>query len=329
MPRWFQKLFVCFRRSFCRIAWGVICLLAVPSVSWHLPAKANDPSCTLCFYGPDNIVFDAAGNAYITDNDQQSRFRVLEVSPQGTRLAEWRVFRAVQGRRSGPEGIAIDSVGNIFVTDGGALHVLKFSPTGKLLMTIGSDHPWFHDLGHVAVDSAGYIYVAEGGANRIQKFSSDGKPVAVWQRSKGSGFNQWNSPETIAVRSDGSLVVEDAGNHRIVVISTRTGQTQFVFGGRGKGPGEFVEDEGSSVDREGNIYVSDWTLHRVQKFDPHGKWISTISNSGDNVLFSQNGPAGVNIDAQGNLYSVDGYGIPGRMSVVKFSQQGKLLARWR
>jgi tripartite motif-containing protein 71 len=312
-----------------RIFLGLACLVAFAWASPQSLGIANEAACTLCFYGPDNIVFDAAGNAYITDNDHKSHFRVLKVSPQGTRIAEWRVFRAVQGRSNGPEGIAIDSDGNIFVTDGGGLRVLKLSPTGKLLMSIGSKHPWFHDLGHVAVDSAGYIYVAEGGANRIQKFSSDGKRVAVWQRSKGSGSEQWNTPETIAVRSDGSLVVEDAGNHRIVVISTGTGQTQFVFGGRGKGPGQFVEDEGLGVDHEGNIYVSDWTLHRVQKFDPQGKLLSTISNSGDNALFSQAGPAGVAVDANGNLYTVDGYGIVGRVSVVEFSQQGKLLARWR
>jgi DNA-binding beta-propeller fold protein YncE len=320
---------MCFRRLFREIFLGAIFLV---TAIWMCPQSlptANEAACTLCFYGPDNIVFDAAGNAYITDNDHKSHFRVLKVSPQGIRIAEWRVFRAVQGRSSGPEGIAIDSDGNIFVTDGGALRVLKFSPTGKLLMSIGSKHRWFHDLGHVAVDSAGYIYVAEGGANRIQKISSDGKRVAVWQRSKGSRYDQWNSPETIAVRSDGSLVVEDAGNHRIVVISTRTGQTQFVFGERGNGPGQFVEDEGSGVDDQGNIYVSDWTLQRVQKFDPQGKLLSTISNSGDKVLFSQNGPAGVTIDASDNLYSVDGYGIAGLMSVVKFSQKGKLLARWR
>lgn len=318
-----------FRNLSHRIIVGVVCLVAAAWVSPQLLVTANEAACTLCFYGPDNIVFDAAGNAYITDNDHKSHFRVLKVSPQGTRIAEWRVFRDVQGRSSGPEGIAIAPDGNIFVTDGGELRVLKFSPTGKLLTSIGSKRPWFHDLGHVAVDSAGYIYVAEGGANRIQKFSSDGQRVAVWQRSKGDELDQWNTPETIAVRSDGSLVVEDAGNHRIVVISTHTGRTQFVFGSRGKGPGQFVEDEGSGVDQEGNIYVSDWTLHRVQKFDPHGQLLSTISNSDDNVLFSQNGPAGVTVDAHENLYTVDGYGIAGRMSVVKFSQQGKLLARWR
>jgi DNA-binding beta-propeller fold protein YncE len=320
---------MCFRSLSRRVLLAIVVLVLALWVSPQRLAAANDAACTLCFYGPDNIVFDAAGNAYITDNDHKSQFRVLKVSPQGTWLAEWRVFHAVEGRSSGPEGIAIDSDGNIFVTDGGALRVLKFSPTGKLLMSIGSKHSWFHDLGHVAVDSDGYIYVAEGGANRIQKFSSGGARVAVWERSKGNGSNQWNMPETIAVRSDHSLVVEDAGNHRIVVISADSGQTQFVVGGRGSGPGQFVEDEGLGVDHEGNILVSDWTLHRVQKFDPYGKLLSTITNSSDNALFSQNGPAGVTVDANGNLYSVDGYGIAGRMSIVKFSQQGKLLARWR
>jgi tripartite motif-containing protein 71 len=307
---------------------GIFCSVFAVLGAVQSLGTTNKVKCTLCFYGPDNIVFDAAGNAYITDSDHKNRFRVLKVSLQGTRIAEWRVFHAVEGRSSGPEGIAIDSDGNIFVTDGGALRVLKFSPTGKLLMSLGSKHPWFHDLGHVAVDSAGYIYVAEGGANRVQKFSADGKRVAVWQRSRGNGPNQWNTPETIAVRSDGSLVVEDAGNHRIIVISTRDGRTQFVFGERGEGPGQFVEDEGLGVDHEGNIYVSDWTLRRVQKFDPHGKLLSTIPNSIDQALFSQNGPAGVAVDADGNLYSIDGYGIAGRMTIVKYSQQGRLLARW-
>lgn len=119
---------MCFRSLSRCIFLGIVCLVAAAWASPQSSATANEAACTLCFYGPDNIVFDAAGNAYITDNDHTSHFRVLKVSPQGTRIAEWQVFRAVQGRGSGPEGIAIDSDGNIFVTDGGGLRVLKFSP---------------------------------------------------------------------------------------------------------------------------------------------------------------------------------------------------------
>ncbi len=282
--------------------------------------ETNKAVCTLCFYGPDNIVFDAKGNAYITDSDHKSRFRVLKVSPEGRQIDEWRVFPVVSGRESGPEGIAIAPDGNIWVTDGGRLRILKFSPAGKLLMSIGKTTPFFHDLGHVAIDSSGYIYVSEGGQNRIQKFSSGGKRVAVWQRSKGSGPGEWNMPETITTRSDGRLIVEDWGNRRIVVLLV-SGQTQFAFGGPGKGPGRFENSSGLCVDQEGNIYVSDLKLHRVQKFDPNGNLLSTVSNSSDDALFSE-GPGGIAVDVQGNLYAPDG------LSIVKFSREGKLLVRW-
>ena len=102
---------MCFRRLSRCIFLGVVCLVGAAWASAQSLATAA--ACSLCFYGPDNIVFDAAGNAYITDNDHKSHFRVLKVSPQGTRIAEWQVFRAVRGRGSGPEGIAIDSDGNI------------------------------------------------------------------------------------------------------------------------------------------------------------------------------------------------------------------------
>jgi len=283
--------------------------------------ETNKAVCTLCFYGPDNVVFDAKGNAYITDSDHKSRFRVLKVSPEGRQIDEWRVFPAVSGRESGPEGIAIAPDGNIWVTDGGRLRILKLSPAGKLLMSIGKKAPLFHDLGHVAIDSSGYIYVSEGGQNRIQKFSPAGKRVAVWQRPKGSGPEEWNRPETITARSDGSLIVEDWGNRRIVILSV-SGQTQFAFGGPGQGLGHFENSSGLCVDHEGNIYVPDLKLHRVQKFGPAGKLLSTVSNSGEDALFSE-GPSGIAVDAQGNLYAPDG------LSIVRFSAEGKLLGRWR
>lgn len=287
------------------------------SVPRSLPRRAPSRHALCAFYGPDNIVFDAKTNAYVTDSDHKSRFRVVKISPEGRQLGDWPVFLAVKGRDSGPEGIAIDAGGNIFVTDGGRLEILKLSPEGNLLMTIGKNISLFHDLGHVAIDPAGYIYVAEGGQNRIQKFSPDGERVALWQHFKGKGQEEWNMPETIAVRPDGTLVVEDWGNRRIIVLSP-DGKTQFTFGG----PDQFGNSSGLCADREGNIFVSDQKLHRVQKFDARGKLLSTISNSSDNTLFSQ-GPGGIAADSEGNLYSPDG------LSIVKFSPRGKLLARWR
>ena len=99
-----------------------------PRVSVHaLQSDASDAGCYVCFYGPDNLVSDATDNAYVTDSDHKSRFRVVKISPQGELAAEWHVFAAGPGKNPGPEGIAIDREGNIFVTDGGALRVLKGS----------------------------------------------------------------------------------------------------------------------------------------------------------------------------------------------------------
>jgi tripartite motif-containing protein 71 len=283
--------------------------------------SADSSSCELCLYGPDNIVFDVAGNAYITDSDHTSRFRVLKLSPQGKPIDEWHVFDEGQGQRKGPEGIAIDHDGNILVTDGGTLSVLKISPAGKILGRIRNGDEAFKDLGHIAIDSSGNIYVAEAAPNLIHKFSPAGTQVAVWQRTKGVGLDQWNGPETIAARTDGTLVVEDWGNHRIVVVSP-SGQTLLAFGKLGTKPGEFAVSSGMGVDRVGNIYVTDHRLHRLQKFDASGRLLAAFPKDGSVPLFTE-GPEGVTVDKDGNMYSVDG------LTVVKLSPNGELLERWR
>jgi tripartite motif-containing protein 71 len=296
-----------------------------PLASTHACAaqtRAGDAGCRVCFYGPDNIVFDAAGDAYVTDSDHKSRFRVVKISPEGEVVSEWKIFAATgPGKNPGPEGIAIDGEGNIFVTDGGALRVLKVSPAGKALMTIDGGKIPFQSLGHVALDRAGNICVADAEQNAIYKFSPTGKPLAFWKKQRGADLDEWNGPETFAVRTDGTLAIEDWGNRRVDVISP-TGKALFTVGSRGSGPGQFKSDSGMAVDSHGDIYVTDWGLHRIQKFDASGHLLSTIPSHASAQFFGE-GPAGLSIDKQGNFYTVDG------LSIMKFSLEGKVLARWR
>jgi sugar lactone lactonase YvrE len=302
----------------------LLALIVFMSQPWLTGQTHPDASssCGLCFYGPDNIVFVAVGNAYITDTDHKSRFRVLKVSPDGKPIDEWHIFEEGQGRRKGPEGIAIDRDGNILVTDGGTSSVLKISPGGKVLERISCGSTRFEDLGHIVVDSFGNVYVAEAGPNLIQKFSPGGERIAAWKKAKGSGPGQWSGPETIAIRRDGTLVVEDWGNHRIVVLSP-SGNTLFSFGERGSKPGQFASSSGLATDRAGNIYVPDEKLHRLQKFDASGRLLSTFANNeGGTPLFVE-GPGGVAIDNHGNVYTPDG------KTVIKLSPNGHLLERWR
>jgi sugar lactone lactonase YvrE len=83
-----------------------------------------------------------------------------------------------------------------------------------------------------------------------------------------------------------------------------------------------METAGLAVDRAGDIYVADIGLHRVQKFDPRGRWLAVIGNLPGSALFSD-GPGSVAVDSDENLYSADG------SSLVKYAQDGTVLARWQ
>lgn len=276
-------------------------------------------ACSLCFYGPDNMAFDAKGALYVTDSDGERRSRIMRLADDGTLLWSWQQFTYVKGARNGPEGIAIDRAGTILVTDGGASKVLQIFPGGKIVRVLSNGAFRFDDLGHIAVDRDGTIYVSEAGPNLILKFRGDGTIVDQWHRPKGTGSDAWGGPETIAAQPNGHLVVEDWANRRIEILSN-DGTNVAIFGKAGRGDGEFINSAGLGVDAQGNIYVADAGLHRVQKFDPDGRFVSVVA---DERIFKAGGPTAVAVDSAGNLFSPDG------KSIVKYTQDGKLLARWQ
>src|SRR5258708_2284223 len=116
---------------------------------------------------------------------------ILEFDPSGKLL---RRFGA--GMFVFPHGIAIDKDDNIWITDGqgrdGIGHVaIKFSPEGKVLMTLGKpgvagDSPdTFNQPNDVAIASNGDIFVSDGhnevtGNARVLKFDRTGKFIKWW-----------------------------------------------------------------------------------------------------------------------------------------------------
>ncbi|WHZ19374.1 MAG: hypothetical protein OJF55_001523 [Rhodanobacteraceae bacterium] len=285
-----------------------------------LPAHAAP--CGLCLYGPDNMAFDSAGNVYLVDTDHKTRSRVLKLSPQGQVLADWRVFGAAPGRDNGPDGIALDREGNVFVVDHGSDQILKLSPTGKVIARFGGFPPHAFDKGgHVAVGRHGNIYGVSAASNLILKFSPRGKLIATWRHGPGAGPDQWNWPEQIVVDREGDLVIGDFRNVRVLTLSP-TGQPVRTFDAVPDEPLKLASTSSIAVGPRGNIYVADYQLYRVQEFDPQGHVLATIGNTPGNTLFKV-APNSIAVDGQGHLYATDG------LSVVKFSREGKLLARWQ
>jgi len=73
-----------------------------------------------------------------------------------------------------------------------------------------------------------------------------------------------------------------------------------------------------ALDCGGNIYILDSGNHRIQKFDPDGKYISTIGNKGQGPgEFSF--PLSLDIDSKGDLYVSD----PGNQRIQILKSEGK------
>ena len=151
-----------------------------------------------------------------------------------------------------PHGMDVDSEGNVWVVDARAANareleenpwaagkghtVMKFSPEGELLMTLGTggetgDPPTHFDAPNdVLIAPSGTIYVGDThGAqfqdaagptskSRISMFAPDGTFIKSFGEF-GYEDGQFRSPHSLAMDSQGRLFVADRGNARIQIFS--------------------------------------------------------------------------------------------------------------
>jgi DNA-binding beta-propeller fold protein YncE len=143
--------------------------------------------------------------------------------------------------------VRVDRQDNVWVVDEGSNMLIKFDPSGRIVMTMGrkpealnttasvapppapANPPQgpqgvglagdnFNRPTDVAWDAAGNIYVADGyGNSRIAKFDKNGVYIKSWG-SRGTAPGQFNIPHTLAIDAKGLVYVGDRGNNRIQVF---------------------------------------------------------------------------------------------------------------
>jgi DNA-binding beta-propeller fold protein YncE len=133
-----------------------------------------------------------------------------------------------------PHGIHVDHEGNVWIADargdeerkkGHQVH--KFSPDGKLLMSLGkagvagNDEYTFDQPCDVVVAPNGNIFIADGhaadGNNRIVKYDSQGKFLMQFGTT-GAEDGEIRVPHALAMDSKGRLFVADRANSRLQIF---------------------------------------------------------------------------------------------------------------
>ena len=177
------------------------------------------------------------------------------------------VFSFGKGMFNYPHGIYVDAQDNLWVSDGrvvknnGKGHtVMKFSPQGKLLMTLGTpgvpgnDEKHFNAPSDILIAPNGDIFVADGHGGdtnaRIVKFDKTGKFLKTWGK-KGTGPGEFDAPHGLAMDSTGKLYVADRSNSRIQIFDQ---DGKFLAEWR-----QFGRPSGVFIDKKDIIYVADST----------------------------------------------------------------------
>ena len=196
--------------------------------------------------------------------------------------------------------LRIDREDNLWTTDVGAHVVLKLSPDGRVLLSLGrmripgDDVLHFNQPTDVAFDRDGNIYVTDGeGNSRVLKFDKYGNFLLGWGM-KGSGAGQFDTPHSIAI--DGDVVyVGDRENARIQL---------FDLSGRFLREWKLGHPYGLFVTSDHLIYMCDAIAGRILKIDHEGNAVGVLDGPGPDVARHFD-PHQIALDKDKSIYAAE------------------------
>lgn len=205
---------------------------------------------------------------------------------------------------------------------------------------VGMEARFAYPMG-VAVAADGTLYVADDENHTVRKITPLGAVTTLAGLAGSKGHADGGGPAArfyhpvgLALDATGTLYVTDADNHTIRKM-TPAGVVTTLAGTAGRkgsadGPGvaaQFNLPHGVAVDAHGTIYVADTENHAIRKITTDGA-VTTLAGTarqkgsadGSGAAARFHNPAGVAVDASGNVYVVDN----GNHTIRKITAAGEV-----
>ena len=224
---------------------------------------------------PAAVAFDAKGHLFVLTRGAQAFW---EYDDKGA------FVRTFGERFTRSHGLRIDRDGNLWATDVGAHTVMKVSPAGEVLLTLGTK--------------------GQSG---------------TWDEAAGTRL--LNQPNDVAIGANGDIFVAQGhtpgpnGDARILRFD-KSGRLLKQWGGHGTAPGKFEVAHSIAIDAQGALWVADRENQRIQVFDTEGKYLREMKYAGvpcafeigREYVYMVNGFAAqvLRLDLKGNVLAATG-----------------------
>jgi uncharacterized protein (TIGR03437 family) len=259
------------------------------------------PATTIRLNGPTGLAVDTSGNIFIAEGGigtgsglAEGDFKIWKINGVGVvSTAAGNGIENYSGdggaataaQINTPSNMVLDAVGNLYIADSANNRVRRISPGGVIVTVAG---------------------------NGVAGYSGDGGPATS---------AMLNSPEGLAADADGNVYIADTKNNRIRKLLP----SGTIIGIAGNGNAAFFGDGGPANSASihapealysaggGHIYIADTGNQRIRELLPDGT-IITVAGNGSQGVAGDGGaatsaqlslPAGVTLDAAGNMYIAD------------------------
>jgi len=130
--------------------------------------------------GPEDIVFDAAGNLFVSCDDNT----ICKITPAGV------VTTFVSTGLNRPTGLAFDTAGNLFVCNMFNSYISKITPAGDVSTFIGSGT--FQNAFGIAFDASGNMFISDRASGYVYEYNANGLAIIAgnYNGTAGLTFDQ-------------------------------------------------------------------------------------------------------------------------------------------